>query len=234
MLNAHLFLHTQLVIEFGPPPVGIPLLAAHHDGISHYGRMLGRSSSRDTDKDKSGKPGKRRTSSKSAAKSSKSSKVSDDGESNDGSDGDGTLPDIPVCPVPNLNMDVSMAVSLYAEGDSAIVAEAPNKSFGSDVILELSPPQCGDMQAMITFDVNAFVSVEYASLLIHVIEGSDLSGATFLHAIESFEEEDVTWRNAPEYDRVIGSLNTIKNGMVSLHPHFFAVTFALPYFNTNV
>ena len=192
-------LFAQLVIEFGPPPVGVHLLAARHDGrTNHYGRKLAR-------------------------KTSTSSSSSDSG-SNNGESDDEPMPDIPVCPDPNLNIDLSQAVSAYARGDSTIVYSEQDKSFGSDVLLELSPPQCGDMHTMINFDVKSLVTspmVEYASILIHVIEGSDLSGATFLHTpVSDWSEDSVTWRNAPEYDKVIGSLNTIKNGMVSLRYHF--------------
>lgn len=75
------------------------------------------------------------------------------------------------------------------------------------------------MHAMLIFDVKSLIDssmVGYASILIHVIQGSDLVGATFLHAPSEWEENSVNWRNAPEYDMVIGSLSTIKKGMVSL------------------
>lgn len=226
MLTVRAFVHyAQLVIEFGPPPVGMHLLAARRE-MSHYGRRLKSPSNHDAPK------GNSKTSNKSSRRSSKYSSKSS--KSDDGGSDDGDLPDVPVCPVPDLDMDLSLAVSLDATGDSTIVneAKARDKSFGSDVILELSPLQCGEMQAMMTFDVSSLAStVEYASILIHVIEGSDLSGATFLHTPQSFNEDSVTWSNAPEYGNVIGSLTTIKNGMVSLRLRFCAVIFCLPSFN---
>lgn len=228
----------QLVIEFGPPPIGMHLLASHHNMQPHYGRKLGGSSSRSSSTKKSSNTKKssststkssKPSSTKKSTKSSKHSKGSTkDSSSNDGGGGDPIIPDIPVCPDPNLDIDLSTAVSAYAKGDSTIIYSEEDKSFGSDVLLELSPPQCGDMHTMINFDVKSLVdspTVEYASILIHVVEGSDLSGATFLHAPvpSDWLENSVTWRNAPEYDTVIGSLSTIKNGMVSLHYKFYSL-----------
>ena len=203
--------YTQLVIEFGPPPVGMHLLAARRDRPSHYGRMLGKATGSDTSQDEGRKSSKRKTTNKS---SSRSIKQSNDSESNDESG----VGDISVCPGLNPDTYLPMAVQLHAKGDSTIVAEEPdNASFGSDTILELSPPQCGNMQAMILFDVNSLVNATCASILIHAIEGSTVNGATFLHAPLFFDENTVTWRNAPDYDRVIGNINTIASGTVSLH-----------------
>jgi hypothetical protein len=173
--------------------------------VQHYGRKLGRTSS--------------------SKKSSKSSKSSS--ESSSESKG-GDIPDIPVCP--NVDMDLSTAISADTSGDSTIIYEGAGKNFGSDVLLEVSPSQCGDMHTMINFDVRSLLTgqsnleaaplpilVERASILINAIEGADMSGAIFLQTPHSdWSEDTITWRNAPEYEHVIGSLNTVENGMVSL------------------
>ena len=123
-----------------------------------------------------------------------------------------------MCPDPNLGIDLSRAVSRDATDDATIVRGEQNLSFGSDPVLEVNPSYCGEMHSLIKFDVGSLATstIEYASILIHTIEGSSLNGAVFLQTPGTdWLEETVTWRTAPEYQNVIGSLSTIQNGMVS-------------------
>lgn len=219
-----MFLRAKLVIEFGPPPVGMQLLAANHDARAHYGRKLGRSRSRkdsdsssSTKSTKASKPSKKST--KASKKSSKGSGSKHSAGSDDIDDLDPGMPSLPVCP--NSNIDLSTVLVADAIVDSTIVHREEDKSFGSDVLLELSPSRCGDIHTMLIFDAGPLLSgspIEYASILVHVIEGSNLSGATFLNApaAADLSENELTWRNAPEYDRVISSLSTIRSGTVRL------------------
>lgn len=182
----------QLIIEFGPPPAGMHLLSERPQmqQLSHYGR--------------------RRLGSGTTKVSGGSGDIDDDHVD------EPVIQELSVCP--NIHLDLSGTTSAYATGDSTIVYRDQDSSFGSDVLLELSPPQCGDMHAMLKFDVSSLTNsrvVEYASILIHAIEGSNLSGATFLHApVPNWTEDTLTWRTAPEYDTFVGSLNTIQSGMV--------------------
>ena len=182
----------QIIIEFGPPPAGMYLLSerSQMQQLSHYGRRLGSGTTK---------------------VSGGSGDIDDDHV-----DDEPVIQELPVCP--DIYLDLSATNSLYVTGDSTIVYRDQDSSFGSDILLELSPPQCGDMHAMLNFNVSSLTNghaVEYASILIHVIEGSDLSGATFLHApVPNWTEDTLTWRTAPEYDTFVGSLNTIQSGMV--------------------
>lgn len=180
------------------------LLATQKQGpVAHYGRKLGRSSSGSRDK--------KRTSNTRSSNDSSSDEPDDD--QNDDHE---IMPDIPVCPNPS-KIDLSNVINEYATGDATIVWGDQDKSFGSEVLLEINPSQCGIMHTMINFYVGKLGEVDNASVLIHVIEGSDLNGAVFLHTPGSdWLEDSVTWRNSPEYDKVVGSLSTIGNNMVSL------------------
>lgn len=197
------------------------LLASQITHADHYGRRkLGRNNKTTKPSSKSSKPSKRSSRSSKPNKSSSISSEDGDSGSSDGGSDDESMPEIPVCPDPQVALDASNAVSAYAKGDSTIVYTDQNQSLGSDVLLELSPSPCGDMHAMLNFDVRTLISrprmAAYASILIHVIEGSDLTGATFLHTpVSDWSEDSITWRNAPEYDTVLGSLNSIQKGMVS-------------------
>ncbi|KAL9187030.1 hypothetical protein ACHAXT_010750 [Thalassiosira profunda] len=192
----------QLVVELGPPPIGMHLLASQHGGRKLGGK---KSSSRSSSRSKS----------KKTSTSSKSSKPSESSSSS--SSDDGSRPgEIPVCPDPNLGIDLSRAISREATDDATIVRGEQNLSFGSDALLEVNPSYCGEMNSLIKFDVGSLATstIEYASILIHTIEGSSLNGAVFLQTpATDWSEETVTWRTAPEYENVIGSLSTIRNGM---------------------
>ena len=185
----------QLIIEFGPAPVGMHLLAerANIKQLSHYGRgrRLGRGTTKVT---------------------THSGDINED-EYEESE----PIKEIPVCPDPSLNL--AMVQRSYVVDDATIVHAAQDIAFGSDILLEVSPPECGDMHVMLNFDAMSITRgspVEYASILIHAIEASSKSGAVFLRApTPTWSEDTVTWRSAPEYDKVIGSLSTIESGMVS-------------------
>lgn len=177
--------------------MGVQYLA-HSDIISRsdYGRQreLGRSSSRRT---------------KVTAHTSGSRDTQDDDFAEDIL----PLPETPICPSPIPNESI---VGFSSVDDATIVYSEQDRSFGSDAVLEVSPHQCGEMHAMIRFDVSGFYDrqITYASILVHAIDGSHLNGATFLQTpFGDWDEDDVTWKNSPEYSKVLGSLSTIEGGI---------------------
>jgi len=187
----------RLVIELGPSPVGMQMIAGRFQmqQLSHYGRQLGRGTT----------------------------KITTHSGDTDSLDEDvSIMKDIPICPYPNHNVDLSTVISSYATDDATIMyQDQDSNSLGDDVLLEVSPFECGgDMHAMLKFDLSSLgssSSVEYASILIHVIEGSSLNGAVFLHApTPDWSEDSISWKTAPEYTEVVASLSTLQNGMVSL------------------
>ena len=124
------------------------------------------------------------------------------------------LPQTPICPAPIPKQSI---VGYSSVDDATIIYSEQDRSFGFDAVLEVSPRQCGEMHAMIRFDVSGISdrrAIQYAGILVHAVDGSHLNGATFLQTpVGDWDENDVTWKNAPEYDKVLGSLSTIKGGI---------------------